>query len=67
MKKHSLIIYGHPTSISLEPLFFEELKRIAVLQKRSIASLVEEVDKTRKENLSSALRLYVLTYIKNNQ
>ena len=67
MKKHSVSLFGHATSFSLEEPFFDELKVIALKQKRSLANLIREIDENRKENLSSALRLYVLEYIKKNQ
>ncbi len=61
MAKHSLVIAGHRTSISLEDAFWIGLKRIADGQNRAIASLVAEIDATRGEaNLSSAIRVFVL-------
>jgi predicted DNA-binding ribbon-helix-helix protein len=67
MKKHSLTLRGHRTSLSLEDEFWEELKRLAKQQKRPLQSLIEEIDRGRKGNLSSALRIYVLkTHIKNS-
>jgi len=59
--KHSLVIAGHRTSISLEDPFWQELKRIAEERDQSLASLVSEIDATRGEaNLSSAIRVFVL-------
>jgi predicted DNA-binding ribbon-helix-helix protein len=65
MKKHSLTLRGHRTSLSLEDEFWEELKRLAKQQKRPLQSLIEEVDRSRKGNLSSALRIYVLNQLEN--
>jgi predicted DNA-binding ribbon-helix-helix protein len=59
--KHSLVIAGHRTSISLEDPFWDELKRIASERNQSLASLVSEIDAQRGEaNLSSAIRVFVL-------
>ncbi|MFN3827752.1 MAG: ribbon-helix-helix domain-containing protein [Micavibrio sp.] len=62
MKKRSIKISGHSTSISLEEPFWIVLKQLADEQETSLNALVEQVDKERSEdNLSSALRLYVLS------
>lgn len=62
--KHSLVIAGHRTSISLEEVFWEGLKTIARQRTLSLAGLVAEIDAQRGEaNLSSAIRVYVFTYL----
>ena len=63
-KKHSITINGHRTSITLESVFWESLKEIATVQKKSINALISEIDATQPENLSSALRIFILTYYK---
>ena len=66
IKKSVLIAGRHSTSISLEEEFFAELKEIAKQKKLSFNQLVTIIDSERKtENLSSALRLYVLNFYKN--
>jgi predicted DNA-binding ribbon-helix-helix protein len=67
MKKRSVTIAGHQTSITLEEEFWQELKSAAVLRKQSLNELVTEIDRTRdlKTNLSSALRLFILGELKN--
>ena len=67
MQKISVIIANrHPTSISLEKEFLDELKNIALAQKKSINQIVTEIDSSRdKKNLSSAIRIYILIYIKS--
>jgi len=60
MKKRSLVIAGHATSVSLENEFWEALKQIADRRGIALAALVAEIDAARQENLSSALRLHVL-------
>jgi predicted DNA-binding ribbon-helix-helix protein len=62
--KRSVRIAGHVTSVSLEPEFWEELKRIAAERGVSINALVAGVDEARAGNLSSALRLLVLADLK---
>lgn len=64
MKKRSVKIAGHATSITLEEEFWAELKTIAAVQNKSINTLVTEIDETRSGNLSSALRLHVLKTLK---
>ncbi len=60
MRKHSLVIAGHATSVSLEQEFWDVLKEIAEKRGIALAALIAEVDAAREENLSSALRLLVL-------
>jgi predicted DNA-binding ribbon-helix-helix protein len=61
LAKHSLVISGHRTSISLERAFWEALRKIARGRDISIAALVASVDAERDAaNLSSALRVFVL-------
>ena len=65
MKKRSLTIDGHRTSVSLEDEFWEALHALAREQGLSLAALAAEIDRTRAgANLSSALRLYVLRQLK---
>ena len=60
MRKHSLVIAGHATSVSLEQEFWDVLKEIADKRGIALAALIAEIDETRTDNLSSALRLHVL-------
>ena len=63
--KHSFTIAGHRTSISLEQAFWSALRSAAAAEQRSVASLVEEIDKGRGEaGLSSAVRVWVLDYVR---
>lgn len=66
IRKHSATLHGHRTSFSLEDEFWVELKSIAAARKMSLAALIAEIDDKRNEgsNLSSALRLYVLSWFK---
>lgn len=65
LKKRSIRIARHSTSLSLEAEFWDELKRLAKAQKLSLNQLVLKIDKERTGNLSSALRLYVLKELKS--
>ena len=69
MHKQSIIIANrHQTSISLEDEFFQELKNIANEKNLSINQLVTLIDSEREyENLSSAIRIYILKKLQNNQ
>lgn len=60
MKKRSVLIAGHPTSVSLEEEFWEALKRVAQARNLSVNALIEEIDRTRSGNLSSAIRVHIL-------
>jgi predicted DNA-binding ribbon-helix-helix protein len=59
--KHSLVVAGHRTSVSLERAFWDALKAAAAEDGCSLAALVARVDAARGEaNLSSALRVFAL-------
>ena len=61
MRKRSIALRGHSTSVSLEDAFWSELKRIAGERNMAVSALVAEIDDSRREhNLSSALRTAVL-------
>jgi predicted DNA-binding ribbon-helix-helix protein len=64
MNKRSVIIAGHATSVSLEEAFWEELRRIGEARGMSLNQLVADIDAGRQGNLSSAIRLFVLTELK---
>lgn len=66
MRKHSLVIAGHATSVSLEQEFWDVLKEIADRRGIALAALIAEVDAERGENLSSALRLHVLRELRSS-
>ncbi|MGY5805231.1 ribbon-helix-helix domain-containing protein [Rhizobium hainanense] len=67
IRKHSATLHGHRTSFSLEDAFWTELKAIANARGMSLAALISEIDDGREagSNLSSALRLYVLKWLKD--
>ncbi|WP_137157926.1 ribbon-helix-helix domain-containing protein [Rhizobium sp. FKL33] len=67
IRKCSVTLNGHRTSFSLEEEFHAELRAIAAERGLSLAGLIAEVDEGRDEgdNLSSALRVYVLRAVRN--
>lgn len=62
VRKRSVSIAGHATSVSLEPAFWDALTRLAAARGVPVNRLVEQVDTARdpEGNLSSALRIEVL-------
>jgi predicted DNA-binding ribbon-helix-helix protein len=66
MRKRSVTIDGHRTSITLEDPFWDELSALAAHRQLSLNALVAEIDHARSapgataSNLSSALRVHVL-------
>lgn len=66
MRKYSVRIAGHPTSISLEPEFWAALARIAGAQGMSTTALIGQIDAARAGNLSSAIRLFVLAELERS-
>ena len=61
--KHSVVIGGHKTSISLEEAFWNHLKEIAVIQQTTLSKVIGQIDEAREcGNLSSAIRVFVLEH-----
>jgi predicted DNA-binding ribbon-helix-helix protein len=59
--KRSVTVAGHRTSLSLEPEFWDALKRIAQQETRTVSGLIGEIDAGRgRRNLSSAVRVFIL-------
>jgi predicted DNA-binding ribbon-helix-helix protein len=63
--KRSIIIGGHKTSVSLESAFWQAFKHIAALRNMTLSDLVMSIDAERKGNLSSAIRLFVLEFYRD--
>lgn len=74
IRKRSVTIAGHRTSVSLEQAFWDALREIAERRGLSLARLVGEIDRANPRapgiasgaNLSSALRVYVLEQLKGS-
>ena len=64
--KRSVYFTGRKTSVHLEDAFWVALKEIAAAQGTRASQLVATIDRERRErlykNLSSAIRLFVLNY-----
>lgn len=63
--KRSVSLHGHRTSVALEPQFWAVLDDAASSRKKSLASLIAEIDDTRDPDdpLSSALRVWALEQV----
>ncbi|CAA7628007.1 conserved hypothetical protein [Candidatus Terasakiella magnetica] len=64
IRKRSVVIAGHATSITLEAPFWDELREMAEARGLSLNQMVAEIDQGRSGNLSSAIRVFVLSEIK---
>lgn len=60
VRKRSVTVAGHRTSVSLEEPFWRALWEIAARRGVSVPALIEHIDRTREVNLSSAIRVFVL-------
>lgn len=68
--KRSLTIAGHPTSLSLEPVFWAALERAARELELPISAIVAEIDAQRimapaPSNLASATRVWLFERVFN--
>jgi predicted DNA-binding ribbon-helix-helix protein len=64
--KRSIVVAGHKTSVSLEDEFWNGLKEIASRRQVNLSDLVAGINSQRQHgNLSSALRLFVLEFYRN--
>ena len=64
IKKRSVMIAGHATSVSLEEAFWTALREEAERRGKSVNQLIREIDDEREGNLSSAIRVWVLTALR---
>jgi predicted DNA-binding ribbon-helix-helix protein len=66
--KRSVVLNGHKTSVSLENEFWEGLRDIGDAKSAKLSDLVRQVDQERSNgNLSSAIRVFVLSYFRGRQ
>ena len=62
----AIVLAGHKTSVSLEDEFWKGMKEIAGKRLITLSTLVDTIAAQRQQgNLSSALRLFVLEYYRN--
>jgi predicted DNA-binding ribbon-helix-helix protein len=67
MTRHSIIINGHKTSVSLEELFWVILNEIATNKGMPVWDVIAEIDAVREHNnLSSAIRVFVLDHVRRS-
>ena len=66
LRKRSVTIAGHRTSVSLEQAFWDALKEIADADGLSVNALVAGIDADRTGNLSSGLRVFVLQRLRGH-
>jgi predicted DNA-binding ribbon-helix-helix protein len=65
MAKHSIVINGRKTSVSLEDMFWNELKQIAKSRSTHVSNLIALIDKAPGAgNLSSRIRIFVLEHVR---
>ena len=67
IRKRSVRLAGHRTSVSVEDAFWDHLVKIAHTQERSINALITEIDARRTGNLSSAIRVFVLNHLAQDE
>lgn len=64
LRKRSVTIAGHGTSVSLENAFWDALKDMAEERGISLNAMITEIDKERTGNLSSAIRVFILEHMR---
>ena len=60
IRKHSVMIAGHRSSVSLENAFWVCLKEVAGRKGHTVNQLITEIDSCRTGKLSSAIRVFIL-------
>jgi predicted DNA-binding ribbon-helix-helix protein len=66
LKKRSVNLAGHATSLALEPEFWAILDGAAAKDGGSLAALIQRIDNTRGERpLASACRVFALSHVSN--
>jgi predicted DNA-binding ribbon-helix-helix protein len=63
LRKRSVVLAGHATSVALEPEFWAVLEKLATSRTTSLAGLLAELDRTRGDRpLASACRVAALEF-----
>lgn len=63
LRKRSILLAGHATSLALEPEFWAVLEEMATAEGTSLAALVARLDQGRGERpLASACRVAALAF-----
>ena len=63
--RRSFRIAGHQTSLSMERIFWDEFRRIAQEDRRSMTDVISEIDAQRAGGLSRAVRVHVLKRLRS--
>ena len=65
LRKRSVLLSGHATSIALEPEFWTVLEEMARADGLSLTALIGRIDETRgSSGLASACRLAALRFLR---
>lgn len=63
LKKRSITLLGHPTSVALEPEFWEVLEAVAKAERSNLTTLIGRIDEGRAGRpLASACRIAALKW-----
>ena len=63
LRKRSILLAGHATSVALEPEFWAVLEEMAQAQGATLATLIAGLDQTRGDHpLASACRVAALAF-----
>jgi predicted DNA-binding ribbon-helix-helix protein len=66
IRKRSIIVRHHRTSVSLEDDFWSALKEIVRERDSTLSDMIVALDSERQQgNLSSAIRLFVFDFYRN--
>ena len=67
LRKRSVLLSGHATSIALEPEFWTVLDAMAGAEGLSLAALIARIDESRgPSGLASACRLAALRFVQTD-
>lgn len=64
--RRSFRISGHQTSLSMERAFWDEFRRLAQADGRSMTDLIAKIDAQRTAGLSRSVRVYILKRMQTN-
>ena len=67
IKKRSIVIARHRTSVSVEDEFWAGLREIAKERGQNLSQVIAAINADRGSNLSSTIRLFVLRHYRNQR
>ena len=66
VRKRSIVVSGHKTSVSLEDEFWSAVHDMARERAVTLSRFLDDIDKERRNrNLSSAIRVFVLEHYRS--